>query len=195
MAIINRLARLFKADFHAVLDHIEEPQQVLKQSLRDMAQELLNTETKIKTLGLKLENLSEQQLSAEKKIKQTNEEINVCLSNDHDDLARGLVKRKLQLTQQLDLISVRQTQAAKSLKNQKHKLQEQTSLHDSIQQKFELVCQSVDDSNQSHFSESKQNCFGINDSDIDIALLKEKHAFEKSSAHKQTATNPKEATQ
>ena len=36
MALINRISRLFQADFHAVLDQIEEPEQILKQAIRDM---------------------------------------------------------------------------------------------------------------------------------------------------------------
>ena len=36
MALINRVSRLFKADFNAVLDQIEEPEQLLKQAIRDM---------------------------------------------------------------------------------------------------------------------------------------------------------------
>ena len=36
MALINRLSRLFKADFHAVLDQIEEPELLLKQAIREM---------------------------------------------------------------------------------------------------------------------------------------------------------------
>ena len=41
MALINRVTQLFKADFHAVLDRIEEPEQLLRQSIRDMEDVLL----------------------------------------------------------------------------------------------------------------------------------------------------------
>ena len=44
MALINRISRLFKADFHAVLDHIEEPEALLKQAIRDMEDDLAKTE-------------------------------------------------------------------------------------------------------------------------------------------------------
>ena len=40
MALINRVSRLFRADFHAVLDQIEEPELLLKQAIRDMEDEL-----------------------------------------------------------------------------------------------------------------------------------------------------------
>jgi len=47
MALITRISRLFKADFHAVLDQIEEPGQLLKQAIRDMEDELATTEQRI----------------------------------------------------------------------------------------------------------------------------------------------------
>jgi phage shock protein A len=37
MALINRISRLFKADFHAVLDQIEEPEGLLKQAIPSKA--------------------------------------------------------------------------------------------------------------------------------------------------------------
>ena len=36
MALITRISRLFKADFHAVLDQIEEPEVLLRQAVREM---------------------------------------------------------------------------------------------------------------------------------------------------------------
>ena len=47
MALINRISRLFKADFHAVLDHIEEPEALLKQAIRDMEDDLAKTKQRI----------------------------------------------------------------------------------------------------------------------------------------------------
>ena len=47
MALINRISRLFKADFHAVLDQIEEPEALLKQAIRDMEDDVVNTEQRI----------------------------------------------------------------------------------------------------------------------------------------------------
>ena len=47
MALINRLTRLVKADFHAVLDNLEEPEQLLKQAIRDMEDELAETEQRV----------------------------------------------------------------------------------------------------------------------------------------------------
>jgi phage shock protein A len=47
MALLNRVSQLFKADFNAVLDQIEEPEQILKQAVRDMEDELASSENRI----------------------------------------------------------------------------------------------------------------------------------------------------
>ena len=40
MTLITRLSRLFRADFHAVLDRIEEPETLLRQAIREMEEEI-----------------------------------------------------------------------------------------------------------------------------------------------------------
>ena len=40
MALIKRVARLFQSDMHAVLDRIEDPESLLKQSIREMEEDL-----------------------------------------------------------------------------------------------------------------------------------------------------------
>ena len=40
MALITRVGRLFRADLHAVLDRVEEPEVLLRQAIREMEEEL-----------------------------------------------------------------------------------------------------------------------------------------------------------
>ncbi len=44
MALISRLTQLFQADFHAVLDRLEEPDALLRQAVRDMEDALARDE-------------------------------------------------------------------------------------------------------------------------------------------------------
>ncbi|MFV2090729.1 MAG: PspA/IM30 family protein, partial [Pseudomonadales bacterium] len=50
MVLITRISRLFTADVHAVLDRIEEPEVVLKQAIREMAEEVSHGEQQLKWL-------------------------------------------------------------------------------------------------------------------------------------------------
>ena len=43
MALITRFSRLFRADLHAVLDRIEEPDVILRQAVREMEEVPLQT--------------------------------------------------------------------------------------------------------------------------------------------------------
>ena len=58
MALITRLSRLFQADFHAVLDRIEEPDIQLKQAIREMQIELQQNEQRLALLQHEAEQLS-----------------------------------------------------------------------------------------------------------------------------------------
>ena len=51
MALFNRVSRLFQADFSAVLDHLEEPEQLLKLAIRDMADDLEATQRRVAAVG------------------------------------------------------------------------------------------------------------------------------------------------
>ena len=44
MALVNRISRLFRADFHAVLDQIEEPDLLLRQAIREMQDDMAQDE-------------------------------------------------------------------------------------------------------------------------------------------------------
>ena len=50
MALITRVSRLFRADFHAVLDRIEEPDVLLKQAVREMEEDIARDEQRGKAL-------------------------------------------------------------------------------------------------------------------------------------------------
>ncbi|OOZ38928.1 hypothetical protein BOW53_13550 [Solemya pervernicosa gill symbiont] len=50
MALINRVTRLFRADMHAVLDRIEEPEVLLRQSIREMEEALADDEQQLRQL-------------------------------------------------------------------------------------------------------------------------------------------------
>ncbi len=57
MALITRVSRLFQADFHAVLDRIEEPDVLLRQAVREMEEELARDEQRSKLLQHELRQL------------------------------------------------------------------------------------------------------------------------------------------
>lgn len=175
MAIINRLARLFKADLHAVLDHIEEPELQLKQAIREMQEELADIDAQTQQRKLELDNLSDRKKSANAQIVQAEEEISVCFANKNEDLARGLIRRKLETSLVLTSISETQEKVNKSLKMLEGQFKEYSSMLESMQQKADLIATTPN--NRGHFDSSHPGTFTVSDDDVEVALLKERQQF------------------
>ena len=96
MALINRISRLFKADFHAVLDQIEEPEALLKQAIRDMEDDLASTEQRINLCMHDQEALAIRKSELDDAIAEFAAKLDLCFESDKDDLARSLIRKKLE---------------------------------------------------------------------------------------------------
>ena len=113
MALITRISRLFTADVHAVLDRIEEPEVVLKQAVREMADEIARAEQRLHWIDGESRQLESHRTDATAEIERLDGELDLCFEEGEESLARALVKRKLvaeqslkQAARQLDNLSV-----------------------------------------------------------------------------------------
>src|SRR5215468_456574 len=96
MALINRMSRLFTADVHAVLDRIEEPDVLLKHAIREMDEELARSEQRTRQLELERETLAERHRKVQTALAELAAQLDVCFANGNDELARKVIKRKLE---------------------------------------------------------------------------------------------------
>ena len=96
MALIHRVSRLFKADFHAVLDQIEEPEILLKQAIREMEDDLEATERRIRLCEHEQEALAVRRGELEGALADIDGQLDLCFESGKDDLAKKLVRRKLE---------------------------------------------------------------------------------------------------
>jgi len=170
MALVNRLSRLFQADFHAVLDRIEEPDIQLKQAVREMQLALDQDEQRLNLLQHENEQLNKAGIAASEALQAFDEELDICLAAEKEDLARDLIRRKL--TSEKQLLSVKQQveTIAAQMKRLDKQIDEQHQQLTSMKQKLELL---VDDENcgvVGQFSHSDN----IRNEEIEIALLREK---------------------
>ena len=95
MALITRISRLFRADLNAVLDRVEEPEMLLRQSIREMEDHLSADEQKSRVMQHESDRLEVRLSEIDAKLLRLDEELDLCFSTDNEDLARSLVKRKL----------------------------------------------------------------------------------------------------
>ncbi len=170
MALVTRISRLFQADFHAVLDRIEEPDLQLKQAVREMQFALDQDRQRLKLLRQEAKQLDKAAEAALGSIGDYDEELDICLAAKKDDLARDLVRRKLAaekrlqaLRQQTDSIALQSTALEKQI-------EEQTQQLSSMQQKLELL---VGEAQRLGLGPAGQ-ADAIRNEEVEIALLREK---------------------
>ena len=177
MALITRLSRLFHADMNAVLDQIEEPELLLKQAIREMEEAHSNNERQLKLFDLEQQKL----LSKSEEIKQSlldhDEQLTICFESDKDDLARKLIKRKLETTHYLKSITAKIANITEDANQLKTQLKEQHSQLNSMKQKAEIFKQdNTHNTDGGHWNTNAS----IEDEDVEVAFLHEKQKWSQS---------------
>lgn len=180
MALINRISRLFTADIHAVLDQIEEPEQLLKQAIRDMEDDLANTERRIKLYVHEQGTLSARKSELESTIADIDVQLDLCLASDKDDLARSLIRKKLEAERLLKRIRAQHVANERHLDEQRAMLNDNKATLESLRQKADLFVQrSPAHANRAaDFDDiawmAKE--MAVSDDEVEIAYLREKNA-------------------
>lgn len=180
MALINRISRLVKADFHAVLDQIEEPEQLLKQAIRDMEHDLTETERHISLCAHEQEALIVRKRELESSIKDIDGQLDLCFKSGKEVLAKGQVRKKLEAERVLKRLQAKFEANEAYLEEQRATLEENRATLDGLRQKAELFLQRTSSQvdNVSEFDDVSWMARELNVSadEVEIAFLREKSA-------------------
>lgn len=176
MAMITRLSRLFEADFHAVLDRIEEPDLQLKQAVREMQFALDQDLQRLKLLQHEADQLAKTTSIVVESLKAFDEELDICLAAKKDDLARDLVRRKLAGDKQLQALMQQSAGIDSQQQRLAAEIEEQSQHLTSMKQKLELLVSEDNSVAGGEFA----NTDSIRNEEIEIALLREKQRRAKS---------------
>ena len=179
MALLNRVSQLFKADFNAVLDQIEEPEQILKQAIRDMEDELANCEKRIAACAQEQEALTDRSSEVQATASELDDQLDLCFESGKDDLARGIVRRKLESGRLIKHLGSRQRVNTKFLDKERRLLEENSATLESLRQKAELFVSRIPAEESFNGIDdfariSRELCIG--DDEVEIAFLREKSA-------------------
>lgn len=175
MALINRMSRLFTADVHAVLDRIEEPDVLLKQAIREMEEEIGRSEQALRQLAHQREGLAERQRKLRAALTDLASQLDVCFADGNDDLARKILKRRLE-TERLAQHSTDRGEAIdKELTQRRAAVNEQREHLDVMRQKAELLA-----STSEHNDEWGERRFAVGDDEVEVAFLRERQLRQKS---------------
>lgn len=178
MALINRISRLFKADFHAVLDQIEEPEALLKQAIRDMEDDLAATAQRISLRAHDQDALAARQRDLQDTMADIDAELDLCFESEKDDLAKAQIKKKLEVERLLKRLNAKFESNRQYLDEQRSILEENTNTLESLRQKAELIAHRapVSSDRDSEFDDVAWMAreLNVSDDEIEIAYLREK---------------------
>jgi len=172
MALITRVSRLFRADLHAVLDRIEEPDILLRQAVREMEEALTGDERRIKLLVHEQGELNARAQGIEQTLADIDEELDLCFASDKDDLARALIRRKLEAQRtQKQLRRSRET-LARTLTGLSQRLEERRGQLEGMRQKLALLAEDRDGGPSDDGSRRPEPV--LREEDVEVAFLREK---------------------
>ena len=172
MALINRMSRLFTADVHAVLDRIEEPDVLLKHAIREMDEELARSEQRARQLEHERETLADRQRKIQAALVELAAQLDVCFANGNDELARKVVKRKLETEKLGQHVAERSASLAKELAALHALVDQQRERLDVLRQKAELLAAAPTGGGD----EWGRAGFTVSEDEVEVALLRERQA-------------------
>lgn len=169
MALMARISRLLRADLHAVLDRLEEPASLLRQSIRDMEDALAEQADLVAKLGESRDTLRRRLRDIEAARDGIDTELDLCFEHGDDALARKLVRRKLEtakhaaeLRARLDDIEDRHSEAEARLESQRTEFGH-------LRQKADCLAEPA----TAHHAEPHHARFAVADDEVEVALLRE----------------------
>lgn len=170
MALITRVSRLFQADFHAVLDRIEEPEALLRQAVREMEEELARDEQHSKLLQHEQRQLMARESELSQSLQAIEQELDTCFRAGNDDLARACIRRRLE-TQRFGKQLCRQRGLlGETLHDLDTRIRENGARLESMRQKAELLAGAT----VRPASDWRMPDISVRDEDVEVAFLHEK---------------------
>jgi phage shock protein A len=168
MALINRVARLFAADAHAVIDRLEEPDILLKQVEREMRRIANETAQEVAALAQGLAALEKTIAEVGEDIAACNGELDVCFKAADDDLARSVVRRRLQRERQVDQLTKQRETVDSNLARLEAELRDRQLTLDELEQKVHVI--------DATSPASPHTSSNITTQEVEVAFLAEQQA-------------------
>lgn len=172
MALITRISRLFRADIHAVLDRIEEPDVLLRQAVREMEDALARDEQRLRLLILEEQQLGTRITDGEQALRRIDEELDVCFAAGKDDLARALIRRRLETERLGELLARRRNELASTLAGLRRRVDENRTQLESMRQKATLL--TAQEQEREDRDDWSTPAPVVHDADVEVAFLREK---------------------
>lgn len=172
MTLINRVSRLFRADLHAVLDRVEEPDLLLRQAVREMEEDLGRDRRRLQLLGEDRRSLDHRHGGLEASLARIGEELDVCFDAGKEDLARTLIRRRLEIERLRDLLRRKREDLERATVRLQERIGGNAGRLEAMRQKAELL---VGEEPTGRAEESwRVPSEAVRAEDVEVALLRER---------------------
>jgi len=168
--LINRIARLFRADLHAVLDRIEEPAPLLRQSLREMEGALSEAGARLATDLRRRAAIGRRQDEIAARLSTVSAELDLCFDAGNDSLARLLLRRRLEAERLLQRLQQQAAALDAGIAEQQRELEQRREQFEQLRQQAALHADDAGDDSETVDTSTSD----VTDADVELALLRER---------------------
>lgn len=188
--MLNRLSRLFQADMHAVLDQLEDPEALLKQSMREMENEIQRVEQQLQAYSTERTRSQQQLAKCKQRERDIEPQLDLCFNTNNEDLARNLVGQRLQWQKQQNV-----TKHQLELNEERHRAleiqhTEFIQQYEELKQKAEIFIDNDSSTNGSDIGKTSTDLNSIGKHEIELAWLQEKEKRKASSKTQPSNDSP-----
>ena len=175
MTLIARITRLFKADLHGILDSLEEPEEVIKQAIRDMEEDIATQESRLADLHAVLQRLEREAQETTAAMQEIAQHIDTCFAAENEPLAKNLIRQRLEIARRAKGIA----RAHEETRTHRDELAAKIAAHKvqlaAVVQKLKLY----EETRASHVWASSpgsplQSEYVVTDDEVEVAFLEEK---------------------
>ena len=174
MALITRLTRLFRADVHAVLDRMEEPDVLLAQAVREMEDDVAAASRELKARELELGRQRERSQSLAASLASIAGEIELCCAANNEALVRTLLRRRLEGERLAAHLAQRTTALMRDAEERRAALSERERKLEAMRQKAALFAAEPRREGDADAGAFRCEDFAVTDDDVEVAFLRER---------------------
>ena len=110
MNLIDRIARLVRADAHGVVGALEERGLLLRQHLREAELEVLQKQARVEALELESKRLAEEATRRGARIAKLDDDLELALAGDREGVARFVAAQLLAERRELEALELERSQ-------------------------------------------------------------------------------------
>ncbi|MFB1485841.1 MULTISPECIES: PspA/IM30 family protein [unclassified Thiocapsa] len=170
MTLVTRMSRLLRADVNAVLDRIEEPAALLRQAVLDMEEALAREEQQARRLEAEQQEQTHRLTDLDRTLREIDEQLDLCFRSDREDLARALIRRRLETEQFQRLATNRREGLSRTLTELRNRIVENRQRLAEVRHRAELV---TDETGEDADADWTTASVAVGDADVEVAFLRE----------------------